>query len=161
MGVEEIQKINNLAKELLKHHIASSSEEAFLKAEVMVKGEPQAENKEDEVNREIRVLGLKLNSVYSEMMGMQAEIKSLKEEMVSFRRRVESAQVAQAAQIQRQETQRQEMPRPQPGTSAQNAESVPRQETEQPKPTPNRLRTGEYTEKDVQVEKFFYFGTKK
>ncbi|MBI2133386.1 hypothetical protein HYU11_01750 [Candidatus Woesearchaeota archaeon] len=144
MGVEEVQKINSLAKELLKHHIASSSEDAYVQAELMVKGEAPKVNREDEVNRDLRMLGLKLNSMYNEIVALQAEIKGLKDEMTSIKKKIESFRVV-------------EQPRAEPVHQPPNEQqAIPPAKTEQA----SRPRTGDYQEKDVQIEKFFYYGKK-
>ncbi len=144
MGVEEVQKINSLAKELLKHHIASSSEDAYVQAELMVNGEAPKTDKEDEVNREIRMLGLKLNSLYNEIVNLHAEMKVMKDEILFIRKRSESRVVVE---------------QPKPAEHVQQAETQP-----SPEPVKNvepaRSRTGDFQEKDVQIEKFFYYGKK-
>ena len=167
MGIEEIQKINTLAKELLKHHIVDSSEDAYLKAEGIVKGEVKGDSgsipkvdKEDEINKELRMLGLKMNSLYSELVNMQQEFKGFKEEVAYIKRKLQS----EAFQRPSRETVADE--KAVGGASSEGRESQERQQpAEQPrtaeKKSDIRPRTGDYSEKDVTVEKFFYFGTNK
>ncbi len=158
MGVEEIQKINNLAKELLKHHIASSSEDAFARAELMVKGEAPSTAREDEVNQELRQLGLKINSIYSELVNLQSEFKSVKAEIDSLKRNMHRVVSEQKAPSQSSAAQ---------GSSAGNvpihvtASAKHDAETGQVEQSQARPRTGDYKEKDVAVEKFFYYGNNK
>ncbi|MBI2142671.1 hypothetical protein HYU15_04270 [Candidatus Woesearchaeota archaeon] len=168
MGIEEVQKINTLAKELLKHHIAESSEDAYTRAEMMVKGDAPKTEKEDEINKELRLIGLKMNSLYSELVNLQQEFKGFKEEMAYIKRKLQSeafqsargAQSAQAAQAETEATQAEETHE----THAQKPHEA-QQQKEQPKAAGKgsavRPRTGDYQEKDVTVEKFFYFGTNK
>ncbi|MBI2574259.1 hypothetical protein HYV82_00040 [Candidatus Woesearchaeota archaeon] len=165
MGIEEVQKINTLAKELLKHHIAESSEDAYTRAEMMVKGEVPKTEKEDEINKELRLIGLKMNSLYSELVNLQQEFKGFKEEVAYIKRKLQSDafQGARGAQSVQSET---------AATAAEETHAAhtqqPQEEqqtTEQPKASGKspavRPRTGDYQEKDVTVEKFFYFGTNK
>ncbi len=150
MGVEEVQKINTLAKELLKHHIASSSEDAFARAELMVKGEtPTADNKEDEVNRELRQLGLKINSLYTELVNLRQEFKLIKDDVSSIKKKVEGIG-SERRQFE------------QPIVQSQPVENKEQQPiSQEPKKTETRSRTGDFKEKDVEIEKFFYYGNKK
>ena len=153
MGVEEVQKINNLAKELLKHHIASSSEDAYAQAEKMIKGEPHKEGMEDETNRELRMLGLKLNSLYSELVSTQQELKGMKEEIAYIKNKLQSEAFQRpATPVQQASAQH----------STESGEHIEAQKTQEaPKKTESRSRTGDYSEKDVEIEKFFYYGTNK
>ncbi|MBI4438670.1 hypothetical protein HY640_01935 [Candidatus Woesearchaeota archaeon] len=154
MGVEEIQKINNLAKELMKHQLASSSEEAYVKAELMVKGEAPKVTREDEVNRELRTLGMNMNSLYNELVKLQHEFKSFREEFSDIKRRVENMIPVQQAQQAQQAApaERTGEREPQQPTHTETA-SQPSDKKQTVRP-----RTGDYSEKDVAVEKFFYFG---
>ncbi|MBI3034592.1 hypothetical protein HYY72_05530 [Candidatus Woesearchaeota archaeon] len=152
MGVEEIQKINNLAKELLKHHIASSSEDAYARAELMVKGEPQKENNDSEVNKELRMLGLKMNSLYSELVSLQHEVKGMKDEIAYIKNKLQSEAFQRPSAPIQQAAQHHEEP-------GEHAETQKVQDA--PKKTEGRSRTGDYSEKDVEIEKFFYYGTNK
>lgn len=161
MGIEEVQKINTLAKELLKHHIAESSEDAYTRAETMVKGEAPRTEKEDEINKELRLIGLKMNSLYSELVNLQQEFKGFKEEMSYIKRKLQSEafqKPSSPVQTGSTATAAEEMHR-------QQSQEAQKQPNEQPKAadkhTTPRPRTGDYSEKDVTVEKFFYFGTNK
>ena len=172
MGIEEIQKINTLAKELLKHHIASSSEDAYAQAELAVRGEAPKVSKEDEINKELRMIGLKMNSLYSDMYNMQQEMKSVKEELSSVKRlllsrpaapeqRVEPKVIQQEAAVVSQA--RIELQQPKTAVPITVTASVTPDQMASPEKKGDlpRSRTGDYAEKDVQVEKFFYFGNKK
>ncbi len=163
MGIEEVQKINTLAKELLKHHIAESSEDAYTRAEKIVTGEAPKTEKEDEINKELRLIGLKMNSLYSELVNLQQEFKGFKEEVAYIKRKLQSeafqkpGSSMQSGSAATEETHATHAQKPQ--------EAQQPKEQEQPKAaeklsTP-RPRTGDYSEKDVTVEKFFYFGTNK
>ncbi len=150
--MEEVQKINTLTKELRKHHIAESSEDAFAQAELMVKGQAHDTSKEDEVNRELRSIGLKINSLYSDIVSLQLELKAVKEGMASLNRKLE--------RVQAQPTERGAQPTSQQVPIKVTASATPEQVAEPAKKSETRLRTGDYTEKDVNVEKFFYYGKK-
>ncbi|MEK6837943.1 MAG: hypothetical protein AABX69_04790, partial [Nanoarchaeota archaeon] len=101
MGVEEIQRINALAKELMRHGIARTSNEAVMKADEMLKGngvssmtaaitsnssnshiaisEPAHLSDEalSELNMGVRSLGVRLEAVVREVIGLKDEIKKL------------------------------------------------------------------------------------
>ena len=149
MDVEEVQKINTLAKELLKHHIASSSDDAFARAESMVKGEAPVANNEDEVNRELRLIGLKMNSLYSELVSLQQEFKLIKDDVSSIKKKIDGIG-SERRQFE------------QPRVQSQPIENAHQQAmSPEPRKTETRSRTGDFQEKDVEIEKFFYYGNKK
>lgn len=101
MGVEEIQRINALAKELMRHGIARTSNEAVMKADEMLKGngvssmtaaitsnssnshiaisEPAhlSDQALSELNMGVRSLGVRLEAVVREVIGLKDEIKKL------------------------------------------------------------------------------------
>ena len=98
MGVEEIQKVNALARELMKHGIASTSDEAVLKAEDMLKANsvdsmtesisahtnigraaPAMLSQEalSSLNMDIRSLGVRFDAVAREVLNLKDEIKRL------------------------------------------------------------------------------------
>ena len=98
MGVEEIQKVNALARELMKHGIASTSDEAVLKAEDMLRANsvdsmtesisartnigraaPAMLSQEalSSLNMDIRSLGVRFDAVAREVLNLKDEIKRL------------------------------------------------------------------------------------
>ena len=98
MGVEEIQKINALAKELMRHGIASTSDEAMLRAEDILRpnsvdsmteaisNHTQMGNSSSalasqealsSLNMDIRSLGVRFDAVAREVINLKEEIKRL------------------------------------------------------------------------------------
>lgn len=98
MGIEEIQRINALARELMRHGIAQTSDEALLKAEEMLRGngvssmtaaitsniqtgKPDAahinQGALSELNMDVRSLGVRFESLVRELLSVKEEIKKL------------------------------------------------------------------------------------
>lgn len=98
MGVEEIQKVNALARELMRHGIVQTSDEAVLRAQEMLRGnsvdsmtaaissntslgksEPAYANPQvmSELNMDIRSLGVRFEAVVREVLTLKDEIKKL------------------------------------------------------------------------------------
>ena len=98
MGIEEIQKVNALARELMRHNIVQTSDEAMIRAQEMLRGnsinsmtdaitsntsigksEPAyAEHQVmSELNMGIRSLGVRFEAVVREVLTLKDEIKKL------------------------------------------------------------------------------------
>ena len=98
MGIEEIQKVNALARELMRHGLAQSSDEAMLRAEEMLKANSvnsmtaaimsntSMRKSEDAImtnetlsglNMDIRSLGVRFEAVVREVLTLRDEIKKL------------------------------------------------------------------------------------
>ena len=98
MGIEEIQKVNALARELMRHGIAQSSDEAMLRAEEMLRGNGvnsmtaaitshTSMGKSEQaimtneslsgLNMDIRSLGVRFEAVVREVLTLRDEIKKL------------------------------------------------------------------------------------
>ncbi len=98
MGIEEIQRVNALARELMRHGIAQSSDEAMLRAEEMLKsnsidsmtqaitsntsmGRSEQAIMTNEtlsgLNMDIRSLGVRFEAVVREVLTLRDEIKKL------------------------------------------------------------------------------------
>ncbi|MBI2550618.1 hypothetical protein HYV83_05590 [Candidatus Woesearchaeota archaeon] len=98
MGIEEIQKVNALARELMRHNIVQTSDEALIRAQEMLRGnsvnsmadaitsntsigksEPAYANHQvvSELNMDIRSLGVRFEAVVREVLALKDEIKKL------------------------------------------------------------------------------------
>ena len=145
MNVDEIQKINRLAKELLSHGIAASSNDAVAKAEQMIRGMPQAEEravqetpepKRDELHEldnMVKYLSNDFRALSGKVAGLSEENRRLRGDIVDLRRQISSMS------MQAPSNKPPEMPR------QQAQQTTTRQE-----PNPE----------DVAIEKIFYFGQK-
>ncbi len=186
MGVEEIQKINALAKELMKHRIAQTSDEALLRAEDMLransvdsmteaimhhtsasKAAPALMSQEaiSSLNMDIRSLGVRFDAVAREVLSLKDEIKKLGGNVGDV-----SQQVTRLSVHGLQATH--SMPAEQnvavsaaaiaPQASVQQSfaresvQSAP--QFERPKAPAVRQKEEQYKPEDVAIEKIFYFG---
>lgn len=183
MGVEEIQKINALARELMRHGIATTSDEAVLRAEEMLRGNgvdsmsaaitsssstgasaPYHASQEmlSSLNMDVRSLGVRLEAVAREVLGLKDEIKKLGGGLNDMGRQVNRMSVQQP--VQSHVEHRAEDAAPQAVQAAPAQQSFAR-EAVQPaqafeKPRMMNVRTGkeEFRSEDVAIEKIFYFG---
>ena len=179
--IEDIKKINALAKELLQHNIVSSQDEAVVKArEMLVKkpGNATVQNEEyvdlsrpqeraqaaqaAESRAEDWKEAMAKNNEYivSEMRGFKNSVELLMTELQTLRSEVNTLRRQNMSASTQQPAQQMTQPAPQP-QQQQHAQVVhPQQAQAESKPQPHP-RAGNYTPADVSVEKFFYFGTKK
>ena len=152
MDVQTIQKINDLALKL-QQQAGMSREEAVKQAEIMLsKGEkleineisPQKlqemETKPENTNVSWQE-AMKKNTdfIVRNFKDIQREIVSLKAEIDNLKNQIRNMHLS--------------APKPEP-----KKESQQQLKEEKPKEHP---RQGQYTEKDVSIEKMFYFGNKK
>jgi hypothetical protein len=177
MDVERIQKVNNLAIDLMKQGLASDREEAIAKAEQIFKErdtedyanirqtmdnsqqkEPQqaSENvlSQDEIKN---ILHKNKEFIVKTFKEMQEKIDYFEREMSFLKSKVNSI----GPKVREVVTN--EVPPPvqesQPVTqeTTQNQQQPPAQ---QQNGTNNHPRSGNYAENDVSIEKFFYMGNK-
>ncbi len=186
MGVEEIQRINALARELMRHRIAETSDEALLKAEEMLRGngvnsmsaaiastahaarsEPASISNEalTELNMDVRSLGVRLEAIVREVIGLKDEIKKLNGGLGDINKQVMRVSLQQQQQASAPVTTVHHEAAA--VTAAESAPQAAVQHTfvheaqatkaEQPRVTARAGRE-EFRPEDVAIEKIFYFG---
>ena len=175
MDIEETQKINDLAKKLLSHKIASSSQDAYSRAEEIVKGtqrgpkktEPVApekpepavqsavpeQNPSSEIRSEldsIKDLMEKFkegfNQLSSKLNAMAQNYENLKSEILSIKEEMKSKTVEKPSVAAADPT------------PAQNEQEEAKKAAEEKDMQHNTKSS--YSEEDVSVDKIFYFGKK-
>ncbi len=148
MNIEETQKINKLAKELLAHHIVESSYEAMQKAEEMIcgKGGSQEAKQESVVqeDNEIRYIHANIAQLHADIRRMAADISGLKGSYESLKNAVSSIK-------ERNDV-------PSAVAVAAPAPSAPQQPQGRREETPSRM--GGFSDEQVAIDKIFYFGKK-
>ena len=149
MNIEETQKINKLAKELLSHHIAESSHEAMLKAEEMVCGKSGSQEARQEVaaqeNNEIRYIHANIAQLHADIRRLAADISGLKGGYESLKNTVASIKERNSV----------------PSSASVAAPALSPSVQQQGKPaeqTPSRM--GGFSDEQVAIDKIFYFGKK-
>src|SRR3989338_3746925 len=128
MGIEEIQNVNALARELMRHGIAGTSDEALLKAKDMLRANPV-----DSMTDEMRKLGSSMSDVSGQVMRLAAR----QEQPVSTP--VHKAEAAPVSEQVQQAT-------------------LQQPQFEKPRQMMARAGKEEYRPEDVAIEKIFYFG---
>ncbi|HLD96900.1 MAG TPA: hypothetical protein VI934_00995 [Candidatus Nanoarchaeia archaeon] len=187
MGVEEIQKVNALARELMKHGIVHTSDEALLRAEDMLRpnsvdsmteaisshmsvGKPAHAMPSQEaissLNMDIRSLGVRFDAVAREVLGLKDEIKKLGGNVGDVSQQVTrlSVQGLQAAQHVMPAAQSVAVAAAAVAPQAPVQQSFAREsiqaapQFERPKAPAMRQKEEQYKPEDVAIEKIFYFG---
>ena len=149
MDVEKTQKMNNLAKELVKQGLAPSSEHATKLAEEMIsKDAPKSEVSE---SNEIAFERLQRKINY-ELEPLKQQVQSLTNQLNDLRNQVRNLRINQVQERPKQESQ------------AKLVEEAPKEKAEEkpccePKEGDNQ-RTGEFKPGDVDINKVFYYGNK-
>ena len=182
MGVEEIQKVNALARELMKHGIASTSDEAVLKAEDMLRANsvdsmteaisnhsgqgrsaaPAALQHEalQSLNMDIRSLGVRFDAVAREVLTLKEEIKRMGSNLGDVSQQVTRLSVhGLPAHSSAEQNTPVAASAPAPAVAQQQAFAQARPAAFE-KPKMMNVHTGkeDYKSEDVAIEKIFYFG---
>ncbi|MBU0470058.1 MAG: hypothetical protein ABIG52_00710 [Nanoarchaeota archaeon] len=180
MDVERIQKINNLALDLMKQGLASDRQEAVAQAEKIFrttdtedynsirermngsKNESQnnQEKKEDLSQEQIKdILEQNTKFLVKKITQFQDQIINLKKEIDDIKNqsfnRIPTVKELIATEVQKQSEIRAQ---PQNNSVPQPAyQEIPKQESKPSSAEPHP-RLGGYKQEDVSVEKFFYMG---
>ncbi len=170
MSVEDIQKVNKLAQELLDQKIIESREEAVQKAQEMLNKEIVGDNiqiKETDDRQNVAAAGnseerlrniIERTKEYMEkqfagyknaLMALEREIRALQQQVEELKSKAQSSSQERIPEEPSEPEQKQE-----PEKQEQLEESEKKSEGE---PHPKR---GNYNPDDVSVEKMFYFGNK-
>ena len=187
MGVEEIQKVNALARELMKHGIANTSDEAVLKAEDMLRANsvdsmteaisnntsagraaPALLSQEalQSLNMDIRSLGVRFDAVAREVLNLKDEIKRLGGNLGDVSQQVTRLSVHgfPSSQVMPAAEQHVAMAAAAVAPQAAVQQSFAREAVQQapqferPKAPAARAKEDQYRPEDVAIEKIFYFG---
>ena len=162
MDVERIQKINNLALELMKQGLAENREDAVTQAEKifrnqdtggydcikdsMVVEEPKKDTQEASVQESLghdkvkQILQQNTQFIVTKFKEFQEKISKMENEIESLKSHIRSHRVPTVNDILSQKKEKEE-------------QSVGSQST-----TEGHPRSGNYKDEDVSIEKFFYYG---
>lgn len=153
MNLEETQKINRLAKELLAHHIVGDSNEATARAEKMILGKGEAQEARQEAasqdnDSEIRYIHTNLAQLHADIRRMASEISGLKNGYESLKNSVASIRERNVV------PQNVSVAAPAPSAPVAAQQTQPRAQEESPS------RMGGFSDEQVAIDKIFYFGKK-
>jgi hypothetical protein len=170
MSVSNIQKVNQLAEEFMKHGIVANSQEAFAKAEAALQGSSSSSSSssgtapiEDSetvlsMRRDIMMMKKAISDLEKQVMylttresSMSAEILALKTRPVEQKKfgEFQTTISGEHAQQQPQQSQQQQQ---QPQQASQPIRSRAATQT---------IKGSTFTEDDIAIDKIFYFGQKK
>ncbi len=187
MGIEEIQRVNALARELMKHGIAGTSDEALLRAEDMLRGngvnsmteaitsnmplakaEPAHISQEalSDLNIGIRSLGMRFDAIAREVLGMKEEVRKLSGNLSDMERQVnrmaafqqQAAAPAPEMRVAPEPLIQQAVQQPSAREAVQAAPAQQFAPRAAPAATAARHGKEEFKPEDVAIEKIFYFG---
>ena len=171
MDVERIQKVNNLALDLMRQGLASDREEAISQAEKIFKerdtedyanlrermgdSQPQKEQQQQSSEKELSqdeikdILHKNKEFIVKTFKAMQEKIDYFEREMAFLKSKVNSMSPKVKEIITNEVT----PPIPEPQAEKQQQEAPAQDGNGHP-------RSGNYAEDDVSIEKFFYMGNK-
>ncbi|HIG93547.1 TPA: hypothetical protein HA242_01290 [Candidatus Woesearchaeota archaeon] len=171
MDVERIQKINTLALDLMKRGLAADREDAVVQAEKVYrsrdgsedysniretmqnvqaegqKNQPTATAADLTPTKVSEILEQNTKFLVAKIKEFQDKVTALEGEVASLKSRVSYNRPAPEA--------------PPRGSEESVAARAPAQSASNAQSAPNHPRSGNYNDKDVSIEKFFYMGNKK
>jgi len=169
MSVEDIQKVNQLAQELLKKGFVADRDEAVKKAQEMLNKEiagNDVETRETDDRQNVAASGdseerlrnivertktymeSQLNGYKNALIALEKEIRRLNQEVEQLKSRPRPQPPKEEPKVEepKPEAPAPQQPAPQPEATKQEGNSNP--------------RTGNHKSDDVSIEKMFYFGNK-
>ena len=157
-NIETAQKINNMARELVKNKIATNYEEACRQAESVIVGKTdkkeeaqKAEN--EELNKDVRKLTIATRDIAQEIVKLREDLGKFQQEFNSMRDEVNSLKSKMfkmsADNRVREEAKKEE---PERTVSREDAAKEHIEKMSQPK-VPEKV--------DLSIENIFYYGDKK
>lgn len=181
MGIEEIQKVNALARELMRHGIAQTSDEAMVRAEEMLKANSvnsmteaitshtsMGRSKEaimtnetlSGLNMDIRSLGVRFEAVVREVLTLRDEIRKLGGSLGDMNRVITRMSVQQVQAPVAEMHVAAEAVEPAPAGVQQSFAREAARPAAFEKPKMINVHNGkeEFKSEDVAIEKIFYFG---
>lgn len=144
MDVDQIQKVNELAREMLKHRIASSMDEAVKQAEEVLSKKKDASKIREEVEKDEE----KRREMTSEVRRLKAKIEEQAKKIEELEGKLKHAN-SKITELELRKTT--------PFIEKERAEPQTRLVKEEKKPHP---KSGGYNPEDVSIEKMFYSGPK-
>ena len=168
MDVEQIQKINNLAVDLMKQGLASDRDEAIAQAEKIFQGgsseynsikdglaqsapEPVAQEVVDLSQDKIKdILEQNTKFLVKKITEFQDQLNSLQKEISGMKSKIAYNSIPSAKEILTKDA----VKEPEPAPKA-DVEEAPEEKDKE-----NHPLYGGYNDTDVSIEKFFYMGGK-
>ncbi len=181
MDVEQVQKINNLALDLMRQGLASDREDAIAQAEKIYSGEmnehytsiktasvqshhePSSSKQDSELSQDSIRSILEQNSKFlvKQIKEFQEKIAVLEGTVSDLRKRVDSQRIPSVSDLIGEYKQVKQQPAQQQQSHQIQAQQVhvqaaaPVEKKQEPHP-----RVGNFNGADVSIEKFFYMGSK-
>jgi hypothetical protein len=157
-NIEIAQKINNLAKELVKNKIATNYEEACRQAETMIVGKvekkEEVQNKEnEELSKDVRKLNVATRDIAQEIMKLRDDLGKFQQEFNSIRDEVNSLK-SKMFKMSADNRVREEMKKEEPERIVSKEDAAKEHITKMSQPKePEKV--------DLSIENIFYYGDKK
>ncbi len=166
MSVEDIQKVNKLAQDLLNQNICSDRQEAVQKAEQMLNksivSSQSSNHSSEELDKYKNMIQRQRDYFERQFNQFKLDIQSLAEEIRLIKSKVNASRVINSPTQPSQFTSSQPAPSQNseaPKTSEESIAPVP-QATLNTKPEEPHPRVGRNNPSDVSIEKMFYYGNK-
>lgn len=150
---DQTQKINNLARELIKHKVVNSAEEAFKRAEATVKSGQKVDAPENELQKDVRQLRFAISDAAKYLKEHDEKMAKFKEELETLRIELANARSDISALKMKAKEQRIEPRIEQPKTE----QSMEQKATES---LQRIIKPKETVQKPIEIDKIFYFGNK-
>ena len=150
MNVEEIQKINELSKQLLSHGVVETPSEAVIRAEEMMKQPSEKAKEASQKEDEISYLKETIRSLTSDVRQMSEAIINLNDIHIKLKEQVDELAKKQAED-------KPVAPLETTAASDTSGSDTPSETNAETSET-NENQDNPFSEKDIALDKIFYFG---
>ena len=157
-NIEIAQKINNMAKELVKNKIATNYEEACRQAETMIVGkvdrkEEAQKTENEELNKDVRKLTVATRDIAQEIVKLRGDLTKFNEEINSIRNDVNSIK-SKMYKMSAESRVSEEIRKDEPERIVSKEDAAKEHITKMSQPKePEKV--------DLSIENIFYYGDKK
>ena len=157
-NIEIAQKINNLAKELVKNKLATNYEEACRQAESMIVGKvdkkEEAQRAENgELNKDVRKLTIATRDIVQEIVKLREDMSKFQQEFNSIRDEVNSLK-SKMFKMSAENRVKEEVKKEEPERIVTKEDAAKEHITKMSQPRePEKV--------DLSIENIFYYGDKK
>ena len=162
MSVEDVMKVNQMARNFLDQGVSSSRDEAVEKAQEMLNKDITGENTKKEIKKEAPAQGENMDDIQNTLKRMKEQTERKFEAYRNALMALEKEIVSLKSAVNRLNNQKPAAPVQESAPAAPTQEAATPAQPEAPasEEKESHPRTGNHKAEEVSIEKMFYYGNK-